>query len=194
MKKTIILGIVAFGMLLCSKGAAFGQNTQSNDLGKALILYYSWSDSGRTERVAKIIQSLTNADIIEIEPVTPFPDLEYRPMTQWVKGQQEQGIQHPIKDIGVDISSYDFIFIGTPVWYQTFSLPIETLLRQTDFRGKSVATFATSQGGPGQVINNMEKAVRNARIRTGNVFDYVDRDNERQLTGKITAWIRDLRR
>jgi flavodoxin len=171
---------------------AVAVGAQSNNLGKVLILYYSWSENASTEKVAKIIQGLTNADIIKVEPVTPFPRLTYQPMTQWVKGQQEQGIYPTIKDIGVDLASYDFIFVGTPVWYQTLALPIVTLLRQTDFRGKPAAAFATAQGGPGAVISDFEEQVKSARVRQGMYFNNVASD--RQIADKVTTWVRGLRR
>jgi flavodoxin len=66
---------IAICILLCSVAAVFGQNTQSNNLGRVLILYYSWSDAANTEKVANILRGMVNADIIEIESATPVVTL-----------------------------------------------------------------------------------------------------------------------
>jgi flavodoxin len=161
-------------------------------LGKVLVLYYSYSENANTEKVAKIIQELTNADIVKIEPATSFPEMEYRQFTQWAREQQQQGAYPPIKNLNVDIASYDFIFVGTPVWWGLPSLPITTLLRQTDFGGKPLAAFSTAQGGPGTAVNDIEQQAKNALARGGINFNNVASD--RQIAEKVTTWVRGLRR
>lgn len=42
--------------------------------GKVLVAYFSWSASGNTEKMAKVIQEQTKGDLFEIEPVNPYPD------------------------------------------------------------------------------------------------------------------------
>jgi flavodoxin len=192
MKKIIIRHIAVFGLLFCTIVPVFGQSAQQSNLGKVLVLYYSYSENANTEKVAKIIQGLTNADIVKVEPVTSFPEMEYRQFTQWARGQQQQGIYPPIKNLNVDIASYDFIFVGTPVWWGLPSLPITTLLRQTDFGGKPLAAFSTAQGGPGTAINDIEKQAKNALARGGINFNNVAGD--RQISEKVTTWVRGLQR
>jgi flavodoxin len=129
-----------------------------------LRAFIMWG-AANTEKVANILRGLVNADIIEIEPATPFPDLAYRrPMTQWVKEQQEKKNYPMIKPIGVDIASYDFIIIGTPSWYNTLVTPIVTLLQQTDFRGKPVTVFGTHQGNGRKILGDFAALAKNARI------------------------------
>jgi flavodoxin len=190
MKKKSVFGM-ALCMLLCAGSAVFGQNTQNNNLGRVLILYYSWSDATNTEKVANIIGRLVNADIVEIEPATLFPDLEYRPMTQWVREQQERKNYPAIKHIDVDIASYDFIIIGTPSWYTTLSTPIVTLLQQTDFKGKPVTIFGTHQGNGSKILGDFAALAKNARIVRGEIFANVASDN--QIEEKVAQWVRGLR-
>jgi flavodoxin len=192
MKKIIMRCIAVLGLLICTNVLAFGQNQQQSNLGKVLVLYYSYSENANTEKVAKIIQGLTNADIVKVEPVTPFPEMEYRQFTQWAKEQQQQGAYPPIRDLNVDIAPYDFIFVGTPVWWGLPSLPIITLLRQTDFGGKSLAVFSTAQGGPGTAISDIEKQAQNALVKSGVNFNNVASD--RQISEKVTTWVGGLQR
>jgi flavodoxin len=192
MKKTIIGSIAVFGLLFCAAALSFGQSEQQSNLGKVLVLYYSYSENANTEKVAKIIQELTNADIVKVAPRTPFPEMEYRQFTQWAKEQQQQGAYPPIENLNIDIASYDFIFVGTPVWWGSPSLPITALLRQTDFGGKPLAAFSTAQGGPGSAASDIEAQARNALPRGRMNFNNVAGD--RQITEKVTTWVKGLQR
>jgi flavodoxin len=197
MKKKLVFGTTAICILLFA--ACLGcqstqqtapQSTQQGSLGKVLILYYTWS-VGNTENGAKIIQALTNADIVKLEPVTPFPELSYDDMLPWVKAEQEKKAIHEIKDLGVNPASYDFIFIGTPVWYGDVSLPTEALLLKTDFGGKPVAFFAMANSNEGPIMSNFESKVRNAQIKEGISFRMRD---EKEMAPKLIRWVNSLQR
>jgi flavodoxin len=118
--------------------------------------------------------------------------MEYRQFTQWAKEQQQQGAYPPIKNLNIDIASYDFIFVGTPVWWGLPSLPITTLLLQTDFRGKPLAAFSTAQGDPGSAVSDIEAQAKNALPRGRMNFNNVAGDG--QVAEKVTTWVRDLQR
>jgi flavodoxin len=192
MKKIIMRCVTSFGLLFCAGVLAFAQSAEQGKLGKVLVLYYSYSESANTEKVADIIQGLTDADIVKVELAASFPEMEYRQFTQWAKEQQRQGVYPPIRDLSVDIASYDFIFVGTPVWWGSPSLPITTLLRQTDFGGKPLAAFSTAQGGPGTAVSDIEKQAKNALARSGANFNNVASDG--QINEKVTTWVRSLQR
>jgi flavodoxin len=186
--------MAVFGLLFCTIVPASGQSAQQSNLGKVLVLYYSYSENANTEKIAKIIQGLTNADIVKIEPVTPFLEMGYRQFTQWAKEQQQQGAYPSIRNLNVDIASYDFIFVGTPVWWGSPSLPITTLLRQTDFWGKPLAVLSTAQGGPGTAISDIERQAKNALVRSGSGANFNNVTGDRQISEKVTTWVRNLQR
>ncbi|MDR0408918.1 MAG: NAD(P)H-dependent oxidoreductase, partial [Spirochaetaceae bacterium] len=181
MKNIITRGVTVFALLFCVTVFTFGQSARQNDLGKVLVLYYSYSKNANTEKVAKIIQKLTNADIVKIEPAAPFPQMEYRQFTQWVREQQRQQVYPAIKNLDVDIASYDFIFVGTPVWWGMPSLPVSSLLRQIDFERKPLAVFSTAQGGPGSAVKDIERHAKNALVKGGMNFSDVSGDDGREI-------------
>jgi flavodoxin len=191
-QKIIIQCIAVLCFVLCASVLAFGQSAEQSNLGKVLVLYYSYSENANTEKVAEIIRGLTNADIVKVEPAATFPEMEYRQFTQWAKERLRQGIYPPIKDLKVDIASYDFIFVGTPVWWSLPSLPITGLLRQTDFGGKPLAAFSTAKGGPGTAVSYIKEQAKNSLARSGANFNNVDSDG--QISEKVTAWVRSLQR
>lgn len=59
----------------------------------------------------------------------------------------------------IDLSGYDTVFIGYPIWWGTMPKIINTLLDTYDFAGKVVLPFCTS-GGSG--IATSVTAIRNA--------------------------------
>jgi len=192
MGKRIILGIAAISILLfaaCQSTQQTGTQTQGS-LGKVLILYYSWSDAANTENAAKIIQNMTNADMVKVEPSTLFPVLSYDDMLPWVRTQQENNVIPAIKDLGVNPASYDFIFIGTPVWYGNVSMPIQSLLLNTDFGGKPVALFAMAGGNEGPIFDNFARQLRNGNNRAGISLRM---RTETEMETKITQWVNSLR-
>ena len=191
MTKQFVFGIVAICILLLAGCQSVPKTGQQNSLGKVLILYYTWTEYANTEMAAKILQGLTNADMVKVEPATPFPELGIEDMIAWVGEQRENQVLPEIKDLGVDLTSYDFIFIGTPVWYLTVSLPIESLLSKTDFSNKPVACFAMANSNEGEVLNNFERQIKNAHVREGIAFRM---QTETQVETKLTQLVNSMRR
>jgi len=192
MVKKLFLGIATVCVFLSATCQSSGRQTDEqtqNNLGKVLILYYTWSEQANTENAAKIIQGLTGADMAKVEPATPFPKLDSEAFIAWGRGQLENQSWPEIKDLGVNPASYDFIFIGTPVWYGTVSFPIETLLLNTDFGGKPVACFAMANSNEGQVLTNFENKVKNGQVRQGIALRM---QNETEVEAKITQWVNGL--
>ena len=192
MKKKLVFGIAAVCILLLAGCKSAPQKEQAGlqkDLGKVLILYYTWSEQANTENAAKIIQGLTGADLVKVEPETPFPELGNDEFIAWGREQMENQALPEIKDPGVDLASYDFIFIGTPVWYGSVSFPIESLLLKTDFGGKPVACFAMAGGGAGEVLSNFESKVQNGEVKEGIALQMRE---ETEAESKITQWVKGL--
>lgn len=110
---------------------------------KVLIAYYSLS--GNTKAVAEKIQKITGGDIFEIEPVKPYPT-EYNAVVELAKQEKATEATPDIKG-SVDVSKYDVIFVGTPVWWYTMATPVRTFVSKNDFSGKVIAPFCTHGGG-----------------------------------------------
>ena len=110
---------------------------------KGLIAYYS--HSGNTKDIAMKIQKLTGADIFEIKPLSAYP-AQYDDVVNQAKIEKERDIKPELLDNG-NISKYDTIILGTPVWWYTFASPIRTFLTSHDFTGKTIMPFCTHGGG-----------------------------------------------
>ena len=115
---------------------------------KPLVVYWSWSETKNTKTVAEMLQQKTGADIAVIEMVTPYPT-DFGSVMQLGQRDLAQPKAPAIKDMNLDISKYDPIYVGTPIWFSTFAPPVRTFLQSYDFKGKTVALFCThGQGNP----------------------------------------------
>lgn len=131
---------------------------------KVLIAYYSLS--GNTKAVAEKIQNITGGDIFEIEPVKPYPN-EYNAVVELAKREKAAEATPDIKG-SVDVSKYDVIFVGTPVWWYTMATPVRTFVSKNDFSGKVIAPFCThGGGGASATFSDIKKYASAAEVLEG---------------------------
>lgn len=155
--KMILFGLMA----LC--GLALPGAAMAAEAGKPKVLVVYYSKSGNTEAVAKMIQEKTGGDIYEIETVRTY--IRERPAAADIpKEERETGNLPELKGTLPDISQYDVIFIGSPIWWYTVSTPVMTFLRDTDFQGKTVAGFYTVAGDGRNFDKDFRSQARNARV------------------------------
>ena len=142
-----------------SAAAFFGCNCDGNSCSddasaksaaktKPLVVYWTWSETHNTKVVAEMLQQKTGADIKLIEMVTPYAN-DFGSVMQAGQRDLAQPKAPAIKDMDLDLSKYDPIYVGTPIWFSTFAPPVRTFLQSYDFKGKTVALFCThGQGNP----------------------------------------------
>ncbi len=125
------------------------------------ILVTYFSASGVTKRVAEKIANALDADIFEITPETPYSsaDLDYtNKNSRSTIEMNDKSFRPPIKE-SIDVSNYDTILIGFPVWWYTAPTIINTFIESCDMVGKTAIAFCTS-GGTG--ISGCENDLKNA--------------------------------
>ena len=124
------------------------------ETGKTLVVYYS--ASGNTERVAKDIAEAAGADLFEIVPTEVYTsdDLDWtNPDSRVSREHDDESLRDvPLTTTEVpDWDSYDTVFIGYPIWWGIAAWPVDTFVKNNDFTGKTVISFATSSSsGMGQ--------------------------------------------
>ena len=139
-----MMALTLFATLFGSTAMAAERNAK-----KTLIIYYS--NTGTTKLVAERLQKKTNADIYVIETVKTYSTKDPE-RTQVPKKELETGNLPALKKSPPNMSSYDLILVGGPVWWYTVSTPMMSFLRDADFAGKRVAPFNTNKGGNGDYI------------------------------------------
>lgn len=132
---------------------------------KVLVLYYS--ETGTTKTVAQEIQKQIGADIEGIEAVVPYSG-NFQETIQRGQREMQSGEMPAIKPLKSAIADYDVIFLGYPIWFGTYAMPIGTLVKENDFAGKTIVPFCTfGSGGLNTSTNDLKKALPQATIQKG---------------------------
>lgn len=156
--KKWMMGVAAATMLA-------GSCSTTAEAHKVLVLYYS--QTSNTKAVAEMIADKLGADIEEVVAVNPY-DGDFNATIERCMREREDGVTPEIQPLKADISKYDVIFIGYPVWFGTFAPPIITMLDRIDLSGKQVVPFCTfGSGGLESSVKDLVAKQPNAEILEG---------------------------
>jgi flavodoxin len=113
---------------------------------KVLIAYYS--QSGNTRAVAEQIQAKFGGDLHEITLAIPYPADEQQTIAVSAH-EREEGTLPELSGKVDNLGDYDVVFVGTPIWFGTASLPVLAFVEahKGEFAGKTVVPFYTCGGG-----------------------------------------------
>ena len=128
---------------------------------KSIIIYYSYG--GNTKRIANMIHEKKGYDMVEIKPVTSYTN-NYQKLVDGEENKMHQEEVVEIEPIHVDLSNYDTIILGTPVWWYTMTPPIRAFLKNNDLSGKVIVPFATNGGWLGRAFDDIKKYAPNSEI------------------------------
>jgi flavodoxin len=148
---------------------------------KTLVAYFSCS--GVTRSVAETLAEMTGADFYEIEPEVPYTTADLNWMDRNSRSTREMkdpSSRPAIKGNVPDMSGYDVVFLGFPIWWYVAPTIINTFLESCDFSGKTIVLFATSGGsGFGRTVEMLKGSVSASTvIREGKVFRSKPSENE----------------
>ena len=137
---------------------------------KSLIIYFSradenyavgYVDKGNTEYVAEYVRDLTNADMFKVEPLVPYAK-DYQTC---IKEAKERIGNAPIKEEIGDISSYEVIYIMSPIYWGTYAPELETTIKDLDFTGKTIRVITTHEGsGLANVVSDVKRICKGANV------------------------------
>ena len=161
---------------------------------RVLTVYYSWSN-GNTERIAKMLQKEIGGDIVRIDTITPYEG-SYDDVVNQGQEEVQRGYEPEIKPLGVNISDYDVIAVGTPTWWYTMAPAVLTFLHTESFADKTVIPFMTNGGWPGHVIKDMEAECKGAKFAHEMKIQFDSTGGDRLETPErvITKWVADVKK
>lgn len=183
MKKRIILSLLVVLSIFIISGC---NNTNkkiktkniNNENNKSVVLYFS--ATGTTKKVAEKIATKSNSDIIEIIPKEEYKseDLNYNSDCRANREQRDSKARPEIKN-KIDISKYDTIYLGYPIWWGTNPKIILTLLDTYDFSNKTIIPFCTSGStGISESVNDLRNYNSKLNIKNGQRFSSSSSDEE----------------
>lgn len=146
---------------------------------KNLVVYYSRTNN--TKIVAQTIKSEIGADLLEIKDKTNRSGpLGYLKGSIDALREKSTSIEYE----KVNLKDYDTVYIGTPVWASKPTPAILEFIRENDFGGVKVVTFATmGSGGDETTINYMNHRIISGGGKIKNSFSIAVKNNDiKELT------------
>ncbi len=155
MKKILSIIAIAMAMVGCAQ----------NKGNETLVIYYS--QTGATETVAQEVAGLLGADIVKIDVTNPYNGT----YAETIARSQEEtaaNVLPELIDLDIDLSKYETIFLGYPIWFGTYAPPVAALVKEFDFAGKKIVPFCTfGSGGLGASMKDLEAALPESEILQG---------------------------
>ncbi|MDE6579877.1 MAG: hypothetical protein K2K41_05020, partial [Ruminiclostridium sp.] len=157
-----------------------GNSQQENKGSKILIVYFSrWGNTdypsdvdattsasivvdnerfGTTEYAARMIQDEVGGDIHLIETVKPY-SADFDELKDVNHNEMAEGALPELKETALDISKYDTVFVGYPVWATDVPRAVVSFLSKYDLSDKRVIPFCTHDGyGAGKSYSTIADA------------------------------------
>ena len=138
-KIALVLAVLAAAGLLSACGAQAASPPSSPAISSDQILVAYFSNSGNTEEAAQLIAERTGGTLAEIQRAVPYDDLQAE-----AEEEINAGARPEITVDVEDISDYEMIFVGYPIWWDEAPAMISTFLASFDFDGKTIVPFCTS--------------------------------------------------
>lgn len=164
---------------------------------KSIVIYFSradenyfdgemkYIDKGNTEIIAEYIKDLTGADLFKVEPLNPYSE-KYMECIEEAKVRTREH-NAPIKESIKDISQYEIIYIGSPIYWGGMPEEMFTALKPLDFKGKIIKPFTTHEGsGLSGVPRQLDEICLGATILDGLAIMGSQVNNSK---AKVEEWI-----
>lgn len=195
--------LVLCGILLTTLGCN-GQSKKEvttqkdNPMSKSIVIFFSHAgdnysvgniEVGNTKIVADYISDIAGADQFEI--VThKYDGMAYTPLINLAQEEAKKGELPPYEGKAPDLSQYDTVFIGGPVWWGTYPQVMFTLFRDINLDGKTVIPFTTHEGsGLANCANDVKKAFPKAKVAQGfSIYGHEVRSGR----SKVEKWLKGL--
>ena len=144
--------------------------------------------------IAESIKQKLKCDILEIKPLKEY-STDYQVVVDEEQNNSSNNKMPEIQDINVDLSKYDEIILGSPVWWYTIAPVIRTFLNDNDLSNKKIIPFATNAGWLGHTFEEIQKLCPNSKVENGMNIVYTEDYRENQLVtspDEIDNWIQKL--
>ena len=198
MFKTILTAITALLVSLSCSGGVKKESVMENK-GKTLVVFFSHAgdnyavgniEMGNTKIVADYIKEIIGADLFEIA-TNKYDGMAYNPLIKLAKEEATNGELPPYEG-EIDLSPYDTVFIGGPVWWGTYPQVMFTFFKnhQNDLKGKTIIPFTTHEGsGLANCVEDVKDAFPGANVQEGwSIYGHEVRTGK----AKVEKWLKGM--
>ena len=166
---------------------SLSSESRTADSGKVLVVFFS--RTGHTKPLAQYISEELQADLYEIEAEIPYTDddIKYYTNCRADREQNDPSARPEIAGKLPDVTGYDTVFLGYPIWHGQAPKIVYTFLESVDLSGKTVIPFCTSHSSPlGTSASNLHPLAPDAVWREGKRFAIGTTSKE------ISEWVSSL--
>lgn len=144
---------------------------------------------GTTEYVARMIQENVGGDLHLIQTQEPYP-ADFEELRDLNHSEMAENYLPVLVESNLDISKYDTVFIGYPVWATEVPQAVIAFLNEYDLTGKTVVPFCTHDGyGAGGSYETIRKASHAAELPEGLAIEAKDVP---AAENTVAAWLEDI--
>ena len=138
---------------------------------ETIVVFFS--QTGVTKPIEEFIAKQKNADIYEIKAENPYTDddIRYDSDTRAYREQHDPSARPAIAGELPDLTEYDTVYLGYPIWHGQAPKIIYTFIEGVDLSGKTVVPFCTSGSSPvGTSAENLHPLAPDAVWKDGTRF------------------------
>lgn len=145
---------------------------------------------GTTEYVAHLIQEHVGGDLHLIQTAQPY-STDFDTVVDQNHEEMDRGTLPELAASDLDISQYDTVFIGYPVWATNAPQAIFSFLSEYDLSGKTIIPFCTHDGyGAGRSYEEIGEAISGeAAVLDGLAMEASDVPEEMNA---VVQWLREI--
>lgn len=144
---------------------------------------------GTTEYLAGIIQERTGGDFHLIRTQKPYP-ADFDELREQNHSEMDEEYLPPLMESNLDMSQYDMVFIGYPVWAADVPQAVLSFLNEYDLSEKTVIPFCTHDGyGAGNSYSTIREVSHAAESPEGLAIEAKD---VRDAADTVAAWLENV--
>ena len=188
----IFISLLIILVLACSASAASA---------KSLVLVFSRADEnyqvgyilkGNTMILAEYIAEKTGSDLFELKPAKKYP-ADYDACIDLAKKELNNNARPAFLE-DKDISEYDTIFMGYPIWWGDLPMCLYTFIEAHNWEGKKIIPFCTHEGsGMTRTDRNIERAAKGSQVLKGLAMrGATAQNNLNSAKNNIDSWLKSL--
>ena len=142
---------------------------------------------GTTEYIANMIAKEVGGDLHRIETVTPYT-ADFDELRDVNHDEMNRDFLPELKESDLDISAYDTVFVGYPVWATDVPLAVLSFLHAYDLTGRTIIPFCSHGGGRfGQSLTAIAKLAPDAAMGEALSIHY---SGGSTLPDDLTEWLK----
>ncbi len=165
---------------------------------KTLVVYYSYTNN--VERIVKELASRIECDVVEIEPAEKGLDYAANgyeigsALISAIRNHPDDASSYPAIDpVDVDLSKYDTIIIGAPLWWSQMAAPLQTFLfnHGAEMAGKRIGLIVSSHSsGISGVVSDAKRLIPDGEFLEPALW--IRSAETSNCSSKIAQWLKDI--